>query len=185
MTSGAVPSRNDSVCRYTRYDCFVTTRPKCAGGTFVFHEECVGDPAVDAEHRVFDSLANQIARNGDLGKQLVVKMDVEGAEWESLAKAPDEVLARIDQLVVEFHGTGARHFVETLARLKRMFVVAHVHFNNVTCDSGAAPFPARVYEVLFVNRALARYDDVEAVPRLPSLLDSPNNPKLQDCQANW
>ena len=183
--NGAVQSRNDSVCRCTSTDCFVTTRPKCAGGNFIFHEECVGDPEVDAAHRVFDSLAGQIARNGDLGKHIVIKMDVEGAEWESLAKAPDEVLAVIDQLVVEFHGTGAKRFVETLARLKRMLVVAHVHFNNVTCDPGAAPFPARVYEVLFVNRALARYDDVEAVPRLPSLLDGPNNPKLPDCQANW
>jgi hypothetical protein len=31
--------------------------------------------------RVFDTLQNQIAKNLDAGKRLIVKSDVEGAEW--------------------------------------------------------------------------------------------------------
>ena len=168
-----------------QYDCFVTTRPRCPSGTFVFHEECVGDTRVDSEHRVFDSLPNQIARNGDLERRLVVKMDVEGAEWTTLAETPEAVLAQIDQLVVEFHGAGQAHYVETLARLKRTFVVAHVHFNNVACDAGAAPFPSRVYEVLFVNRIRAKVDHERTSPPQPNPRDSPNNAKLPDCQVSW
>ena len=168
-----------------QYDCFVTTRPACQQGRFVFHEECVGDTAVDSAGRVFESLANQVIRNGDAGKRLVIKMDVEGAEWAALAKVPDDMLAAIDQLVVEFHGVGEAHHVDTLVKLKRTFVVANVHFNNVTCAPGAAPLPAHVYEVLFVNRSLASLDRRGTGPRRANSLDRPNNPRLPDCQAVW
>ena len=53
--------------------------------------------------RSFDTIPNQIARNGDGTKRIVLKIDVEGAERDSFARTPDDVLQRIDQLVVEFH----------------------------------------------------------------------------------
>lgn len=168
-----------------QYDCFVTTRPTCAGAAFVFHEECIGNAATDSENRVFDTLASQIGKNGDHGKRLVVKMDVEGAEWDALLTTPLAVLGRIDQLVVEFHDTDQPRFIDTLATLNKTFVVAHVHFNNITCHEGARPFPAYAYEVLFVNRTLAKVDTSEARPLLPSPLDSPNSPTLPDCQTGW
>ena len=88
-----------------QYDCFNTTRPSCPSGRPVFHAECVaGERSLDAEGRLFDSLQSQFGKNGDAEQHLVVKMDVEGAEWDSILKTPDEVLARIDQLVFEFHG---------------------------------------------------------------------------------
>ena len=58
----------------------------------------------DAEGRLFDSLQSQFGKNGDADKHVVVKMDVEGAEWETILETPDEVLDRIDQMVFEFHG---------------------------------------------------------------------------------
>ena len=42
------------------------------------------------EGRLFDTVQNQLAKNGDANKRLVVKMDVEGAEWNSLLHASDE-----------------------------------------------------------------------------------------------
>ena len=33
----------------------------------------------------------------------MLKIDVEGAEWDSLLSAPDETLKQIDQMAVEFH----------------------------------------------------------------------------------
>ena len=55
------------------------------------------------EGRVFDTIANQFAKNGDSSKRIVLKIDIEGAEWDSLSSAPDEVLEQIDQMAVEFH----------------------------------------------------------------------------------
>ncbi|HEX7794521.1 MAG TPA: hypothetical protein VF456_09235, partial [Vicinamibacterales bacterium] len=46
----------------------------------------------------YDTLPEQLARNGDIDTRLIVKMDVEGSEWASLIATPDSVLEQIDQL---------------------------------------------------------------------------------------
>src|SRR5579862_7008281 len=85
------------------YDCFNTTQPECPKGAAIFHAECVGSKTETVEGRFFDTVRNQLAKNGDSSKRIVLKMDVEGAEWDSLLSAPDEVLEQIDQMAVEFH----------------------------------------------------------------------------------
>jgi hypothetical protein len=67
-----------------QYDCFDPARPTCNGGTFVFHNECVGNRTGHRESHFFDTLENQIRRNGDIGRSVIIKMDIEGAEWDSL-----------------------------------------------------------------------------------------------------
>lgn len=165
-----------------QYDCFDTRRPACAGGTPVFHAECIGPKPGVEEGRAFDTLQRQIARNGDAGKDLVVKMDVERAEWDSLLETPSDVLDRIAQLAIEFHGTDEVRFIVTLQKLRELFHVAHVHFNNHSCIDGAKPFPADAYEVLLVNKRLATLDP-SAAPGWRHPLDAPNNPEIPDCQA--
>jgi hypothetical protein len=167
------------------YDCFNATRPLCDKGRFLFHDECIGDKAVVADNRPFDTLANQIARNGDRGKRLIVKMDVEGAEWASLLATPDEVLDRIDQLVIEIHGTDEPRFLQTIGKLKRLFHVAHFHANNATCDPSFTPLTSWANEVLFVNKRLGILDPAGGLPTLPSPLDAPNHPQYRDCQPRF
>src|SRR6478752_5197805 len=87
-----------------QYDCFDPTRPTCNGGTFVFHDECVGDGTGYRKSRFFDTLENQISKNGDTGRRLIIKMDIEGGEWDSLLAAPEELLASIPQITMEMHG---------------------------------------------------------------------------------
>jgi hypothetical protein len=166
-----------------QYDCFDHTRPVCGSARTQFHAECIADRSfADDAARPFDTLARQLASNGHGRSRVVVKMDVEGAEWASLAQASDTVLARIDQLVMEFHGVDDPRYLEVVRRLDRHFHVAHLHFNNYACRDGIAPFPADAYEVLFVNRRLARRDPAGRA-RLPHPLDAPNTPDRADCQA--
>ena len=54
--------------------------------------------------RPFDTIANQIARNGDTGKKMVLKMDIEGGEWKSVLATPDAVFDSIVQMPMELHG---------------------------------------------------------------------------------
>src|ERR1700692_730339 len=42
--------------RVHQYDCFDPARPTCNGGTFDFHNECVGDRTGYRESRFFDTL---------------------------------------------------------------------------------------------------------------------------------
>jgi hypothetical protein len=166
-----------------QYDCFNLQRPACAGGQTVFHEECVGTRADTIDGRLFDSVENQVLKNGDAGKQLVVKMDVEGAEWDSLLQARDAVFERIDQLTIELHRIDdLDRYTQVVEKLKRFFYVANLHYNNFTCQEGIAPFPADVYEVLFVSKRLARPGG-PGPGGAPPGVTAPNNPKWKDCQS--
>ncbi len=165
-----------------QYDCFNLERPKCEGGNTIFHGECVGTVTGMQEGRPFDTIAGQIKKNGDDGKTLVMKMDVEGAEWDSLVNAPEAILNRIDQLVVEFHGFDEGRYILTVLRLKQYFHVVHLHWNNYSCVDGAAPYPAWAYEVLFVNKRIGVVDE-KAKAVLPSPLDAPNAKDQPDCQV--
>lgn len=169
--------------RVHQYDCFDTRTTSCPTGDLAFHAECVaGSTFVDPAQRRFDTVARQLAHNGDASRHLVVKMDVEGAEWDALAALPDETLARIDQLVVEFHQVQEARFVDVLRRLKTHFHVVSVHYNNYSCDPSLAPFPAWAYEVLLVNKRIARVDPAGRPFGASHPLNAVNALHLPDCQ---
>ena len=172
-----------------QYDCFNTTQPSCSSGKTVFHAECVGDTAETVDGRVFDTVKNQFARNHDALKRIVLKVDVEGAEWDSLLSAPDETLEQIDQMSVEFHWGEDEEFhwvpddkyLRVVERLKQFFEVAHIHFNNSSCVADLEPFPTWAFEVLFVNKRVAVVDPSRKADGLTPF-DAPNNPSIADCQ---
>lgn len=166
-----------------QYDCFDPERPVCADGTTRFHDACVGARAyVDDEGRRFDTLEAQVAANGHAAARIVLKMDVEAAEWDAFLRVPDAVLERVDQLAVELHGTSDPRALAAVRRLKRFFHVAHLHFNNFSCWEGLDPFPAWSYELLFVSKRLAEVDASTPAAALPHPLDAPNNLRAPDCQ---
>jgi hypothetical protein len=128
-------------------------------------------------------LTHQITRNGDAGKTLVVKIDVEGAELTSLLATPESVLDRIDQLAMEIHGT-KRGFLALVRKLKRTFYLVHLHYNNQACSLSMRPMPAWAYQVLFVNKRIAIPDSLRPPPVLPHPLDAPDYALGHDCQVS-
>ena len=134
--------------------------------------------------RPFDTIANQTMANGDGTKRIVLKIDVEGAEWDSFLQTPDDVLRRIDQLAVEFHFVNEEKFIRAIRKLKTHFYLAHVHFNNWSCRPDLQPFPAYAYKVLFVSRRLGVVVPSEKWGGLAPA-DAPNNPDTPDCQASF
>jgi len=109
-------------------------------------------------------------------------MDVEGAEWESLLETPDEVLERIEQLPMELHGVNEPRFLKLVQKLKRNFYIVHLHFNNWACAADLAPFPASVYQVLFVNKRIGVVGTPEIGAPTARAFDARDNPKGADCQ---
>jgi hypothetical protein len=137
----------------------------------------------DKRHRVFDSLQDQLAKNGDAGKRLLVKMDIEGAEWESLLATPDAVLDRIDQIPMEmhvFHGVTPLH-MQVVKKLKNLFYVVNFHYNNWACNPTMKPLRSTAFQVLLVNKRLGELDPAAPVPAPYSALNAPDNPHLPDC----
>src|SRR6267143_3800600 len=104
--SYGVGSNDDWGCEVSRryhvavheYDCFDPARPACNGGTLIFHNECIGDRTAERESRFFDTLENQMRKNGDApesGRRVIIKIDIEGAEWDALLATSDELLSSI------------------------------------------------------------------------------------------
>jgi hypothetical protein len=188
--SYGVGPNDDWACELSRqyhvpvhqYDCFDPARPSCNGGTFVFHDECVSDHSGYSESRFFDTLENQIRKTGDTGRRLIIKMDIEGAEWDSLLAAPDELLASIPQIAMEMHGFDDPKIVEVLRKLKQNFYPVNLHFNNWSCTPKAAPLPAWAYQVLWVNKRIGVLDPEAPFPPSMSPLNAPDSPTWPDCQ---
>jgi len=127
---------------------------------------------------------DQITHNGDAGKHNVMKMDVEGAELDSLLAVSDEQLDLIEQLAIELHKIDRPKSIQLLEKLKRVFYIAYVHANNYSCNRAEPPFSSEANELLFVNKRLTTVDARETtVPVSP--LAVANNPKKPDCQPNW
>ena len=166
------------------YDCFDPARPTCNGGRFIFHNECVGDRTGNRESHFFDTLENQMSKNGDTGKRALIKMDIEGGEWESLLAAPDELLASIPQLAMEMHGFDKPKILEALRKLNRKFYLVNLHFNNWSCTPKAAPLPAWAYQGLWVNKRIGIVDPTAPVPAPMSPLNAPDSPTWPDCQLH-
>jgi hypothetical protein len=165
-----------------QYDCFIPPVAACPNARSVFHDECIGPKADTIESRIFDTLARQISKNGDAGKPLVVKIDVEGAELDSLLATPDRVFDRIDQLAMEIHGANGR-FLDLVRKLKRRFHLVHLHFNNQACSVRYRPLPAWAYQVLLVNKRIGVLDRTSPTPTLPNVADAPDYPLGHDCQV--
>ncbi len=188
--SYGVGSNDDWGCQLSRryhvpvhqYDCFDPARPTCNGGMFVFHNECVDNRSGYRRSHLFDTLENQIRKNGDTGRRLIIKMDIEGGEWDSLLAAPDELLASIPQITMEMHGFDNPKIVEVLRKLKQNFYLVNLHFNNWSCTPKAAPLPAWAYQVHWVNKRIGVPDVAAPFPAPMSPLNAPDSPKWPDCQ---
>jgi hypothetical protein len=165
-----------------QYDCFNPARPTCDGGTFVFHNECVGDRQEEIDSRAFDTLPNQVGRNGDSGKTLLMKIDIEAAEWDALMATPDSFFATIPQLAMELHGYNDRKILAVIRKLKQHFHVVNLHYNNWSCTRRAWPMKAWAYQVLFVNKSIGVVDANAPVPAPPSPLNAPDAPQLPECR---
>jgi hypothetical protein len=165
-----------------QYDCFSPPHDACTSGLSSFHDECIAARPATIDGKPFDTLARQLARNGDAGKRLVVKIDIEGAELDSLMTAPGRLFDQMDQLAMEIHGTDAR-FLRLVRRLKRHFYLVHIHFNNQACGVRYRPLPAWAYQVLFVNKRVGVLDPARPRPALPHPLDAPDYAMGHDCQV--
>jgi len=72
--------------------------------------------------------------------RVIIKMDIEGAEWDALLATSDEFFSSISQITMKCHGYNDPKILEVLRKLKRNFYLVNLHFNNWSCTS-AFQFP--------------------------------------------
>ena len=112
---------------------------------------------------------------------LILKMDIEGSEWDVLETIPAEVLSRFAQIVVEFHDLqrlAQRGFhtraTTALTNVARTHQAIHIHGNNHALIKTIknVPFPS-VLEVSYVSRQLYKFETCMEV--FPTAIDQPNH----------
>jgi hypothetical protein len=122
----------------------------------------------------------------DAKPDLVLKIDIEGHEWEVFADCSDATFSKIAQIVCEFHDLSHLEHPEfrdrahrALSNLTKHFAPVHVHANNYgrICNVANNPLPD-VLEVSFANRN--RYSFVETNETYPTPLDAPNCSNVAD-----
>ncbi|MGN8118839.1 FkbM family methyltransferase [Labrys sp. 22185] len=117
---------------------------------------------------------------------IILKMDIEGAEWEALSAVPEKTLRQFGQIALEYHwfdhlGQDEVFYPaeRALRKMHKLFAPVHIHSNNC-CDLvviGGVPVPP-VLEVTYVNRAAFKTEKSRRV--FPTPLDQPNDPNRPD-----
>ncbi len=162
------------------------------GLTIYQFDHTVADPAPDDPRMIFEakridtssgpdreSLSVLIGRHdkGHARPNLILKMDIECAEWDVIEATPEEALERIAWIVCELHyfqGLAESHHRakvdRCLKKLDKIFATVHVHGNvwgGLTSLANII-FP-NVLEATFANRAFYQFADTAET--FPSPLD--------------
>ncbi|SEH25224.1 Methyltransferase FkbM domain-containing protein [Selenomonas sp. KH1T6] len=145
-----------------------------------FHWQKIGLGGIyDEQHPELRTLPMLLEDNGHLGqKHMILKMDIEGAEWSCFSNLEEAYLEQFDQILLELHDMNdlSRHdeMLEVLAKLNKTHQLVHIHGNN--CDVYTmvkGMVMPNFIEVTYLKRDL--YDFEEWDGCFPDELDFANN----------
>lgn len=119
----------------------------------------------------------------DYGDDLILQMDIEGAEYEVILNTPDKLLDQFRVLVVELHRLDGlfdpfafAYYSSCFEKLLEFFYVVHIHPNNCCgkAKRGQIEIP-RVMEFTFLNKRRVR--GAKPQRTFPHKLDAVNFPR--------
>jgi hypothetical protein len=125
-----------------------------------FHWSKIGIDATPSADGTLRPLADLIRENGHAKRRdLILKMDIEGFEWQVFAAMSGETIDQFSQIVIELHMLALcadelqRRIIGVLEKLYRSHQPVHVHANNHGYFGfiGGVPIPDAV-EVTYVRR---------------------------------
>lgn len=132
------------------------------------------------------SLEEWVASNAQQGGDLLLQMDIEGAEYATLLNTSEATLSRFRMIALELHSFDnvsdskkLEEMTKVLEKLRSHFYIVHLHNNNsahmLTLEG--ITFPS-VFEMTLVRKD--RCTPVSGDIPIPHPLDTPNVPKLSD-----
>ena len=133
------------------------------------------------------TLEQMLENNGHSDqKNMLLKIDVEGAEWDVFEKMSANTLSKFDQIVVEYHGLEFLDRESFRSRAERVFrnlahshACIHIHGNNYGGFAIVSNIPVpQVIEITYVLRD--RFDFIESTDIFPTQLDDPCNRDVPD-----
>ncbi|WP_171181212.1 hypothetical protein [Ruegeria sp. HKCCD8929] len=152
--------------------------PSCLASNMQFEQMMIGDGPVEN----FMTMADWIARTAPAEGDLMLQMDIEGAEYEVLPSTPRPILDRFRIIAIELHtiddcllDPNRRKLSDFLELLTQNHVICHLHPNTITAPVqilGRSVPPLLELTLLRKDR-LARIPDKQAA--YPHPLDKPNS----------
>jgi hypothetical protein len=120
------------------------------------------------------------------GTPAILKMDIEGSEWDILESADEALLAKFDQLVIEFHGILERakrddldKIITVMQKLIEQFEVVNTHANNYSDYSIFLNFPlVDVIEMTFLRKNLKYSSQSTNNIKHQNFPNNPNKPEI-------
>ena len=116
-------------------------------------------------------------------RDMILKVDIEGAEWEFLAEIPPEVLRQFRQIVIEYHDLLDMEkeplITSALRKINETHQMVHIHSNNWNdyLLVGGKILPD-ILECTYLNRD--RYAFRPSCQFFPTPLDQPNYAQRPD-----
>lgn len=148
-----------------------------------FHRKMIAVEAT-AQSATLPDLVARHSRSDN--PDVILKIDIEGCEWDVFDHASDEVLSKLSQIICEFHDLShltnpafRARATRVFEKLARHFAPIHIHGNNFAsfCNVANIPLPD-VLEITFASRRRYRFVDSSEV--FPTALDAPNNAEIPD-----
>jgi hypothetical protein len=167
------------LCVVYQYDHTIVEPPKVHGAVKYYKLGLA--PKTEGE---FTSLADAVKFTANNHQaDMILNIDIEGAEWDVLPALGDDDLAPFSQIVIELHDLlkfvtddGFRHTVnDAIARLTADHTIVHVHANNY----GQRGIAGQVMGFDVLELTLVRSGEWQFSPfrsSFPSEFDAPNNP---------
>lgn len=156
-----------------------------------FHFYRTGISHVDELENSKLSMKTLLSNNGDLGNnRLILKMDVEGAEWEFLENTPSELLNQFLQITFELHrltdNSREKQIVSCLNKLNVTHQAVWIHANNfghIEIAEDGMEIPAYI-EITYLNKTAYQTESGKCC--FPLSIDMPDSPGIEEyILGNW
>lgn len=180
------------------------TRPPRRHNNFKFHPVNVGEVIGGAKsdqnlislNRIFQQVITDFKSDTSLLKEsrnnppLILLIDIEGSEYDSLLKLNDMYLNYCHQITVEFHNifselsNSTLRIIECIKKLNATHEIISVHGNNFGGSISANGFDyPDVIEISWLRKTSDDFE--EGLNTFNNPLSRPNNCKLRDLNHLW
>jgi len=156
-----------------------------------FIHECIGTDKYiynnQKSSELVSTFSQQINKLGLNDKKILIKMDIEGAEYESMDSILDNA-ENITGIVIEVHFaddiTQIIKLIDLINKIEKNFKLVHLHANN----AGPAPFDSpnligkipRIIELTYINNNLVKKYEPMKDLKFPKEIDMKNLSKAND-----
>lgn len=136
-----------------------------------------GIAGADSRDGILKTMGTFLRENKNRTDNLILKMDVEGAEWEFLQEVEKSVLSRFKQMTFELHNLTdekqSREIFGCLNKLKETHQPVWIHGNNAGLVERAGDYMVpQMLEITYVRKD--SYKLAECDYSCPIYLDDPN-----------